>query len=137
MIDRGMLDYVMARVRPQIQADGGDVEVTELDDEQGIVYVALKGACVDCPLSALTLSQGIERVLCEHVPGVVRVLPDVNQTEAMQGVMGGMGAPIISGADDDDDDEDDDDGFDASDRFGDPVRVTRVDKEGNITEGIL
>lgn len=77
-IDRGMLDYVMERIRPQLQADGGDVEVTEIDDEKGIVYVALQGACVGCPMSSLTISQGIERVLKEHVPGVERVLPDLS-----------------------------------------------------------
>ena len=77
-IDRGMLDYVMERIRPQLQADGGDVEVTEIDDEMGIVYVALQGACVGCPMSSLTISQGIERVLKEHVPGVERVLPDLS-----------------------------------------------------------
>ena len=78
VIDRGMLDYVMERIRPQLQADGGDVEVTEIDDEKGIVYVALQGACVGCPMSSLTISQGIERVLKEHVPGVERVLPDLS-----------------------------------------------------------
>lgn len=78
MIDRGMLDYVMERIRPQLQADGGDVEITEVDDEKGIVYVALQGACKGCPMSALTLSQGIERVVVEHVPGVERVLPDLS-----------------------------------------------------------
>lgn len=78
MIDRGMLDYVMERIRPQLQADGGDVEITEINDEEGIVYVALQGACVGCPMSSLTISQGIERVLKEHVPGVERVLPDLS-----------------------------------------------------------
>ena len=81
VIDRGMLDYVMERIRPQLQADGGDVEVTEIDDEKGIVYVALQGACVGCPMSSLTISQGIERVLKEHVPGVERVLPDLSGQE--------------------------------------------------------
>ena len=81
MIDRGMLDYVMERIRPQLQADGGDVEVTEVDDDKGIVYVALQGACVGCPMSSLTISQGIERVLKEHVPGVERVLPDLSGQE--------------------------------------------------------
>lgn len=81
MIDRGMLDYVMERIRPQLQADGGDVEVTEVDDEKGTVYVALQGACVGCPMSSLTISQGIERVLKEHVPGVERVLPDLSGQE--------------------------------------------------------
>ncbi len=80
MIDRGMLEYVMNRIRPQIQADGGDIDITEVDDENGIVYVALRGACVDCPLSALTLSEGVERVLVEHVPGVTKVLPDMQKT---------------------------------------------------------
>ena len=81
VIDRGMLDYVMERIRPQLQADGGDVEVTEIDDEKGIVYVALQGACVGCPMSSLTISQSIERVLKEHVPGVERVLPDLSGQE--------------------------------------------------------
>ena len=110
MIDRGMLDYVMSRVRPQIQADGGDVDITEIDDEQGIVYVALRGACVDCPLSALTLSEGIERVLTEHVPGVNRVLPDMQKT-------------VI---------HDEATGQDVS--FENTIHVTRLDDDGNIIE---
>lgn len=81
MIDRGMLDYAMERIRPQLQADGGDVEVTEINDDEGIVYVKLQGACVGCPMSSLTISQGIERVLKEHVAGVNRVLPDLSDQE--------------------------------------------------------
>lgn len=110
MIDRGMLDYVVSRIRPQIQADGGDVDVTEVDDEKGIVYVALRGACVDCPLSALTLSQGIERVLTEHVPGVERVLPDMNKTVITDPVTG------------------------ETDFFENNIHVTKVDENGNIIE---
>lgn len=110
MIDRGMLDYVVSRIRPQIQADGGDVDVTEIDDEKGIVYVALRGACVDCPLSALTLSQGIERVLTEHVPGVERVLPDMNKTVITDPVTG------------------------ETDSFENNIHVTKVDENGNIIE---
>ena len=83
MIDRELLNYVMERIRPQLQADGGDVEVTEVDDEKGIVYVALQGSCVGCPMSSITLSQGIERVLKEHVPGVERVLPDLSANEEL------------------------------------------------------
>lgn len=110
MIDRGMLDYVVSRISPQIQADGGDVDVTEVDDEKGIVYVALRGACVDCPLSALTLSQGIERVLTEHVPGVERVLPDMNKTVITDPVTG------------------------ETDSFENNIHVTKVDENGNIIE---
>ncbi len=83
-IDRKMLDYVMAQIRPQLQQDGGDAAVTEIDDERGYVYVALKGACAGCPMSAITLSQGIEQVLKEHVPGVKKVLPDLENTDAFQ-----------------------------------------------------
>lgn len=110
MIDRGMLDYVLSRIRPQIQADGGDVDVTEIDDDEGIVYVALRGACVDCPLSALTLSEGIERVLVEHVPGVKRVLPDMTKT-------------VIQ-----------DDPAEGDTIFGNTIHVTRIDEDGNIIE---
>ncbi len=115
MIDRGMLDYVLSRIRPQIQADGGDMKVTRIDDEEGAVYVALQGACVDCPLSAVTMSQGIERVVVEHVPGVNHVRPDVEETKVgdqtleeslmagagagagAAGGMGGMGAGPVGG----------------------------------------
>ena len=110
MINRGMLDYVINRIRPQIQADGGDVEVTEIDDEEGIVYVALKGACVDCPLSALTLSQGIESVLVEHVPGVLRVLPDMQKT-------------VIHDSE-----------LDEDVPLENSIRVTKIDEDGNIIE---
>lgn len=110
MIDKGMLDYVINRIRPQIQADGGDVDVTEVDDDKGIVYVALRGACVDCPLSALTLSQGIERVLTEHVPGVTRVLPDMQKT-------------VITNPDDGEEMP-----------FVNAVHVTKVDEDGNIID---
>jgi Fe-S cluster biogenesis protein NfuA len=99
MIDRGMLDYVLSRIRPQIQADGGDMKVTRIDDDEGVVYVALQGACVDCPLSAVTMSQGIERVVVEHVPGVNHVRPDAEQTKIGDQSLeesllaGGAGAP--------------------------------------------
>ncbi|MCD8200249.1 MAG: NifU family protein [Coriobacteriaceae bacterium] len=83
-IDRKMLDYVFAQIRPQLQQDGGDAAVTEIDDERGYVYVALKGACAGCPMSAITLSQGIEQVLTEYVPGVKKVLPDMENTDAFQ-----------------------------------------------------
>ncbi len=80
MIDRGMLEYVLNRIRPQIQADGGDLKVTKIDDDEGVVYVALQGACVDCPMSTVTMSQGVERVVVEHVPGVKHVRADMQET---------------------------------------------------------
>jgi Fe-S cluster biogenesis protein NfuA len=59
-------------VRPGLQADGGDVELVDVD-EQGRVYVKLTGNCGDCPMSKITLQQGIERILKNQVPEVTAV----------------------------------------------------------------
>jgi len=59
-------------IRPALQADGGDVELVDVADD-GVVKVALQGACRGCPMSQLTLANGVERVLKEQVPEVVRV----------------------------------------------------------------
>ncbi len=64
---------VLETIRPNLQADGGDIEFVDID-ENGVVKVHLQGACAGCPMSMLTLSQGVERVLKEHVPGVERVI---------------------------------------------------------------
>jgi Fe-S cluster biogenesis protein NfuA len=62
------------KIRPALQADGGDVELVEITDD-GVVKVALQGACRGCPMSQLTLANGVERVIKEEVPEVVRVEP--------------------------------------------------------------
>jgi len=59
-------------IRPALQADGGDVELVEVT-EDGIVRVRLQGACQGCPMSAMTLKDGIERIIKEQVPGIVEV----------------------------------------------------------------
>lgn len=59
-------------VRPTLVADGGDVELVEVT-EQGVVRVRLQGTCHGCPMSMMTLKNGIERIVKEHVPGVVSV----------------------------------------------------------------
>ena len=56
-------------IRPQLQADGGDVELVDVDDE-GVVFLRLQGACRGCPGAQMTLKMGIERVLKEHIPEV-------------------------------------------------------------------
>jgi len=58
-------------VRPALQADGGDVEL--VDVENNIVKVRLKGACAGCPMSQMTLKQGIERYLKKMIPEIVSV----------------------------------------------------------------
>jgi Fe-S cluster biogenesis protein NfuA len=60
------------KIRPALQADGGDVELVEVTAD-GVVKVALQGACRGCPMSQLTLANGVERVLKDEIPEVVRV----------------------------------------------------------------
>ena len=55
-------------IRPSLQADGGDVELVDVVD--GVVKVRLKGACHGCPMAAMTLQMGIERILRKEVPEV-------------------------------------------------------------------
>lgn len=57
---------VLDEIRPQLQADGGDVELCEVE-ETGTVKVRLKGACKGCPMSQMTLKDGIERFLKEKI----------------------------------------------------------------------
>jgi Fe-S cluster biogenesis protein NfuA len=59
-------------IRPQLQADGGDVDLVDVDDA-GIVSVRLTGACAGCPMSTMTLKMGIERLLLKEVPEVKSV----------------------------------------------------------------
>lgn len=60
-------------IRTSLQADGGDVDLVDVT-EDGTVKVRLKGACAGCPMSQMTLSQGIEKTLKEKVPGVLKVV---------------------------------------------------------------
>jgi Fe-S cluster biogenesis protein NfuA len=68
---REKVEEIIAKIRPQLQADGGDIKLIDVKD--GVVKVALTGACGTCPMSQMTLKMGIESVLMEHVPGVKRV----------------------------------------------------------------
>ncbi len=61
------------KVRPMLQADGGDVELVDVT-EDGIVKVRLKGACGSCPMATMTLKMGIERYLKREVPEVSEVV---------------------------------------------------------------
>lgn len=66
-----LIKETLDKVRPFINRDGGDVEFVDFVD--GIVYVNMKGACADCMLIDTTLSDGIEIILMEEVPGVLGV----------------------------------------------------------------
>ncbi|MFY9120369.1 MAG: NifU family protein [Syntrophomonadaceae bacterium] len=70
---REKVKAILDDVRPALQADGGDVELVEVDD-QGIVKVRLQGACSGCPMASMTLKNGIERALKEAIPQVKEVV---------------------------------------------------------------
>ena len=59
-VNEELLKKVLEEIRPNLQADGGDMEYVGVDDE-GVVKLELQGACAGCPMSSLTLSMGIER----------------------------------------------------------------------------
>lgn len=65
------VEKVMEEIRPMLQADGGDVELIAV--EGNVVKVKLTGACAGCPMSQMTLKQGIERILKEKIPEIERV----------------------------------------------------------------
>jgi Fe-S cluster biogenesis protein NfuA len=65
---------VLNSVRGALQADGGDIELVDVSEEEGIVRVRLTGACGGCPMSQMTLQMGVERVLKQNVPQVKRVI---------------------------------------------------------------
>jgi Fe-S cluster biogenesis protein NfuA len=68
---RPEVEKVLESIRPHLQADGGDVEL--VDVEGGVVKVRLLGACGGCPMATMTLKGGIEAVLKERIPAVLRV----------------------------------------------------------------
>ena len=63
------VEKALEEIRPYLQADGGDLELVEVTDE-GVVKLRLKGACCGCPMSQMTLSQGVGKELMKMVPEV-------------------------------------------------------------------
>ncbi len=66
------VEAALAQVRPALQADGGDVELVDVNE--GVVSLKLKGACAGCPMATMTLRNGIERILKEQIPEVKEVI---------------------------------------------------------------
>jgi Fe-S cluster biogenesis protein NfuA len=67
------VELALDRIRPAMQMDGGDVHLVELKEDEGVVRVALSGACSGCHMSSMTMTLGIERVLKQLVPEVLVV----------------------------------------------------------------
>jgi len=76
-IDIELLEATLNVIRQSLQADGGDVALIDVEQETGTVTLEMQGACAGCPLSSFDMSEGIERILRDHVPGVKRVAPAV------------------------------------------------------------
>lgn len=70
---REKVEKALAKIRPMLQADGGDVELIDVTQD-GVVKVRLKGACMGCPMSGMTLKAGIERQLMKEVPEIKEVI---------------------------------------------------------------
>ena len=69
---REKVEAVLAKIRPSLMRDGGDVELVDVND--GTVQVKLTGACGDCPMATMTLKVGIERLLKQEIPEVKEVV---------------------------------------------------------------
>jgi len=67
------IENIINRIKPSLQADGGDVELVEVTPE-GVIKVKLTGACGSCPMSQMTLKMGIERIIKEEVPEIKEVI---------------------------------------------------------------
>jgi Fe-S cluster biogenesis protein NfuA len=70
---KAKVEAALNKIRPMLQADGGDVELVDVAD--GVVKVRLQGACAGCPMSQMTLRNGIEKMLKQEVPEVKAVEP--------------------------------------------------------------
>ena len=66
------VEAALNKIRPALQADGGDIELVDVKD--GIVSVRLTGHCAGCPMSTMTLRMGVERILKQAVPEVKEVV---------------------------------------------------------------
>lgn len=65
---------VLDTIRPYLQSDGGDMELVSVDEDEGVVYLRLQGACSGCPSSMVTLQMGIENQLKSEVPQIKHVI---------------------------------------------------------------
>lgn len=74
MTNEARILEVLDQIRPALHADGGDVEFLGFDEEDGVVQLRLMGACESCPISMVTLKDGIERRLRSTLPQVTEVV---------------------------------------------------------------
>lgn len=68
------VDEVLDRIRPYVQMDGGHVELVNVNEDDGIVYIRFQGSCHGCPSSAMTLQMGIENEVRNSLPEIKQVV---------------------------------------------------------------
>ena len=72
---KARVDEALERIRPYIQMDAGNVELVNVNEEDGIVFIRFQGSCQGCPSSMMTLQMGIENELRSSVPEIKQVIP--------------------------------------------------------------
>ena len=65
---------VLNKIKPSLRADGGDIEFISWDEKKGVVEVSLTGMCAHCPMSQITLKEGVEKELKKEIPEVKKVI---------------------------------------------------------------
>lgn len=65
---------VLDKIRPNLQMDGGDLEFISFDDKSGVLKIKFQGACVGCPMSQLTLHEGVGKAVKEEIPEVKDII---------------------------------------------------------------
>lgn len=70
---REKVEDALNQIRPALQADGGDIELVDVNENEGVVKVRLVGACSGCPMSTMTLRNGVEQILKRFVPELKRL----------------------------------------------------------------
>lgn len=100
------IQQVLNEYRPTLYRDGGDVEVLEVD-EKGVAHIKMLGACIDCPISILTMKLGIQRLLKEHFSEITGVyaITDISiadlyrrQPDATGPAEGSVFSPLLAAA---------------------------------------
>ena len=74
MMIQEKVEKVLDKIRPYIQSDGGDIDLVDINEAEGIVRVKLHGACNTCPSATMTLKGGVERMLRQEVPEIKEVV---------------------------------------------------------------
>ncbi len=73
------VDELIQLIRPAVQADGGDLVMTDIDLEAGVIHVQLRGSCSSCAISGTTLQAGVGRILKERLDWVTEVVGGVDE----------------------------------------------------------